>query len=291
MKQLMKTTQNPARLALIALVLGAAALGGCRGDRSERPPRQFLPDMDDSPKFKPQTKTEFFEDGRAMRQSVEGTVAFGASTDAASPARAGYLREDDAFYRGVSASGEFLERIPASVTVDMDLLLKGQEKYNIYCAACHNYDGHGKGLVGEQWSYPLPNFHDAKYKPGAMEEIEDPATKQKKQVLAKTGKDGYIFNTIRYGVENGAKMPGYGHALKPADAWAVVAYYRALQTSESGSVSADVPADKRSEVQKLIDKAKAEFEAAKQLAAAAAAAEEAAKKKTPAAPAPAPEKK
>ena len=66
----------------------------------------------------------------------------------------------------------------------------------------------------------------------------------------KTGRDGYIFNVILNGVPAGAeglppKMPGYSYAVSEADAWAIVAYVRALQTSQAASLE-DVPADVRS---------------------------------------------
>ncbi len=260
-----------AAAVLLATLGGALVMGGCRGDRFEGRPRQFFPDMDDSPKFKPQTKSELFEDGRTMRRPVEGTVAFSAYSRTDAGDRAHLLREDDAFYRGVNAQGEYIAMIPPSVKVDAKLLTRGQERYNIYCAVCHNYDGHGKGMVGEQWSYPLPNFHDAKYKHGYTETVEDPQTKAKKTVEGKTGKDGYLFYVARNGVENGAKMPGYGHALSYEDTWAIVAYMRVLQTTEDGKLNIDVPADKRGDVQKLIDDAKRKWEEAQRAAEAEAA--------------------
>src|ERR1051326_5782606 len=76
----MNTNPNRTPVRLLALAaLGALAAislstAGCRDERSDEPPHQFLPDMDDSPKFKPQTETEFFADGRAMRPAVKGAV-------------------------------------------------------------------------------------------------------------------------------------------------------------------------------------------------------------------------
>src|SRR3954469_25676660 len=64
-----------AALMLLALLSGSVA--GCRGDREEKPPRQFFPDMDDQPKWKPQSKSDFYTDGRTMRKPVAGTVPFG----------------------------------------------------------------------------------------------------------------------------------------------------------------------------------------------------------------------
>src|SRR5687768_11368078 len=92
--------------AALALIAAGAALPACRGDRKAKPPRQFLPDMDDQYKWKPQQESEFFADGRTMRQPVAGTVAFGG-TDFVSEAswaapfmaeRTSLLAEDDALF-------------------------------------------------------------------------------------------------------------------------------------------------------------------------------------------------
>src|SRR5690606_28449424 len=98
------------------------------------------------------------------------------------------------------------------------LLERGEERFNIYCAACHGYTGDGAGMVGRRWSIPVPSYHDPKYSDSAQ----------------RTGKDGYLFHVARYGLKNpdgSTRMPAYGHALDAQDAWAVVAYIRALQAS------------------------------------------------------------
>lgn len=228
-----------------------AGLAGCRGDRTDKPPRQFLPDMDDSPKWEPQAGSPFFLDaedvsaeaghvpgaelGRMMRPQPEGAIPFGTMSVAAGgqaegqfdPAlgdrltgeRRGYLRDDDAFYYGVDETGAPVDAIPMEVT--RALLERGAERFNIYCAVCHGYQGDGNGMVGRRWSIPVPNYHDPKY--------SDPAQR--------TGKDGYLFHVARYGLKNpdgSIRMPAYGHALDAEDAWAVVAYIRALQTAGVG---------------------------------------------------------
>jgi len=224
-----------------------AALGvGCRGDRSDKPPRAFFPDMDNSPRWKPQSETPFFADGRTMRQPVPGTVAFGrwadvpASVDDASwtktfrEEREDLLKEDDAFYRGEGPDGSYLDFMPVRVTRAM--VERGRERFNIYCFTCHGYEGDGKGMVGRRWAYPLPDFHDPKYTDRAQ----------------RTGKDGYIFHVIRNGVViNGEqKMPSYAHAIGERDAWAIVAYVRALQ--ESRAVPIDDPIIPEAQRQRLL---------------------------------------
>lgn len=245
----MKTTFTSTVQVLSLTAAGVGLLGGlagCRGDREDKPPRQFFPDMDDAPKWKSQSKSEFFVDGRTMRQPVPGTVPFSnvpisATTLANKPewaapfleASEDYLRADKAYFEGVGEDGTYLDVMPASVKVDKALLLRGQDRFNIYCAVCHGKLGDGKGMVGQQWSYAVPSFHDPKYT----------------DLKQNQGKDGYLFHTARNGVPaavagQAAKMPGYAHALSVKDSWAVIAYIRALQETEKGT-AADIPTAER----------------------------------------------
>lgn len=225
-------TRFPLHPTLAAtLVAGAALLPGCRDTRSDKPPHQFFPDMDDQPKWNPQSRSEFFTDQRTMRQPVPGVVPFGrvqfvSSADWAQPfmqQRDDLLKDDDAVYLGLDADGAYLRDIPLEVT--QRLIRRGQERFNIYCAVCHGFDGSGKGMVGEQWSYPLPTFHDDKY-------IDKANSADMKAY------DGYIFHVIRNGVvlEGQQKMPPYDHAVDEHDAWAIVSYVRALQASRRGAL-------------------------------------------------------
>lgn len=237
------------RAALLAPILAAAALvalAGCRGDREDKPPRQFFPDMDDSPKWNPQSQSDFFADGRSMRPPVDGTVPsarWALAPDAlagdaapwAAPfrdERAAFLRENAAVYSGLDSAGLYVDSIPIPVT--RALIERGQERFNIYCAACHGYSGDGQGMVGQRWTAPPPSFHDPKYLDKA-----EPAGR---------GRDGFLFYTALHGVPGpdgfphdydpaekrlekmkAMKMPGYAHALSERDAWAITAYIRALQ--------------------------------------------------------------
>ncbi|MCC6677021.1 MAG: cytochrome c [Phycisphaerales bacterium] len=238
-----RTTRPLPSAALAAgLCAGILLLPGCRDTRSDKPPHQFFPDMDDQPKWIPQTRSQFYADERTMRQPVKGTVAFGRVqfiNDAGWAApfmreRDILLKDDDRIFLGVAADGSWLRDIPVPVTEA--LVKRGQDRFNIYCSVCHGYTGDGKGMVGDStkptgWSYPLPNFHDAKY--------TDKANSADRKAY-----DGYIFNVARNGVilEGQQKMPGYAHALNEYDAWAVVSYIRALQAAQSGTL-ADITAE------------------------------------------------
>lgn len=246
-------TQQIARVGLGLLgAFGALALGACRGEPSDSPPRQFIPDMDDQPKYKAQSRSTFYKEfydpstdewfGRSMREPVAGTVAFGARPFAARfegtdwaghefaaidfAERERYLREDDAVYEGKAADGKYIEYMPIAVTPE--LIALGRDKYQVFCLMCHGGLGDGKGPVGERWSYPLPSWHQAQYYHGGEK-----------------GQDGYLYHTIRYGVPNTGgvwdlKMPAYGSKMTEHDSWAIVAYLRVLQKSQNGRLE-DLP--------------------------------------------------
>lgn len=222
----------------LAAIVGTGIVG-CRGERSDKPPRQFFPDMDDAEHFRPQNETEFFADGRSQRPTVPGTVGYGrAPIDHAEAEDAGWgdefgvqrarlLREDQGLYFGTTdappdQAEHYVRDIPVEVTMDMIRL--GQEKFDIYCAICHGYEGDGKGTVGNRWAGQIvANFHDPKYS-------------NKDDIL---GRDGYMYHVGRYGLydPNGVlRMPGYSHALDENEAWAVVAYIRTLQASRGMSI-------------------------------------------------------
>ncbi len=241
----MKMVLNTTRSLTILLLLGAAGmLGGCHGDREDQPPRQFFPDMDDQPKWKPQEKSDFFTDGRTMRKPVSGTVAYGRHSFSTDPQAEGWeshaaeqredvLKEDAGTYQGMTADGQdYLTTVPMPVT--MDLLKLGQTKFNIYCSVCHGYLGDGKGTLQQYFAVAPANFHDPKFTE------EDPTSPDP------TSRDGYIFTIARNGVRS---MPGYAHAINERETWAVVAYIRALQASRAGTMQ-DVPASQQPNVER-----------------------------------------
>lgn len=247
-------TMNQITRTLLFVGLGVGVAGvvsGCRGDREDAPPRQFFPDLDDSPKWKPQTKTDFYSDARSMRKPVVGTVAFGTAgfvptepwAEHWKEKRSDLLKSDQQFYEGISGYDKdgkpvFLARIPSSVVVDAALLRRGEERFNIYCTACHGYLGDAKGTVSALFNPTPANFYDPTF--------YDP-----KNIRSQ---DGWIFHTIRWGKPGGAgdgkmNMPAYGHAVNERDAWAITAYVRALEASREGTIQ-DVPESMRDQLMK-----------------------------------------
>jgi mono/diheme cytochrome c family protein len=181
------------RPALLAFVLASMfVVAGCaRGCTSSRPPIHLNPSMDDQPKVRSQTASDFFFNGAAMREPVPGTIPIGG------------LKEDTAFFTGKGADGQFVTTIPHAV--DDALVDRGRQRYGIYCQPCHDARGDGRGILFQRGQVPTGNFHSEK-------------------ILKYS--DGEIFDVITNGR---GLMSGYRWPIPPADRWAIVAYVRALQ--------------------------------------------------------------
>jgi len=178
------------------LALWFVSSGCWRGATSPRPPIHPNPNMDDQPKYRAQASSDFFYDGATMRQPVEGTVAIGE------------LHEDTAFYAGVDESGQPVAQNP--VEIDEAFRLRGKERYDIYCAPCHNQRGTGRGVLWDRAQIESADLH--------QERLRD-------------APDGELFDVISNGL---GLMSGYKYPIPPRDRWAIIAYIRQLQ-SEAGS--------------------------------------------------------
>lgn len=188
--------------------------------RSEKPRIHPIQNMDNQTRFKPQQVNIYFTDGRAMRPKIEGSVATGES------------RLDDAYWRGVTEDGEWLDKYPDQLTVDQSMIKRGQERFNIYCSTCHGYTGDGKGMVHQR----AQSLNQGTWVP--------PTNLQLDYVRAQP--HGQLYNTITNGVRN---MYGYGHLIDVEDRWAIVAYLRALQRSQKTAL-ADIPDTQRSKLER-----------------------------------------
>lgn len=195
-------------LSIALLLVAVVVVFGLRGSVSGKPPIEIFPDMDRQLRVKPQSKNAFFADGLASRPPVPGTVAFS-------------MPDRDDYYSTGKMDNRWGDGIPMDVT--MDVMRRGQKKYEINCKVCHGMTGTGNGIVSQYGLTAIANYHSDRFRQMA---------------------DGEIFNTISNGKN---QMFGYGDKISIADRWAVVAYVRALQRSRNARV-ADVPADQRGEL-------------------------------------------
>jgi mono/diheme cytochrome c family protein len=177
--------------ALFTLLVVTAIFSACRLD------------MHVQPRENPLSHSDFFADQRSARPLVEGTVARGE------------LHSDTYFYTGKigNAPGDYLP-FPAT----KEVMERGRERYNIFCAPCHSRVGDGNGFVPSRgFSRVPPSYHIARLQKAPL---------------------GYFYDVITNGF---GVMPDYASEIPARDRWAIVAYIRALQLSQNAT-KADVPA-------------------------------------------------
>jgi mono/diheme cytochrome c family protein len=197
-----------AALVATTALLPWACIARARLVSSPYPRVHLVPDMDNQGSFKAQQGNPLFADRRAMRPPVDGTVARGE------------LAADERYHRGLSG-GDYVSVLPVAMTES--LLLRGRQRFEIFCSPCHGLAGYGDGMVAlradelQQGSWVPPvSLH------------EEPAT---------TRPPGHLFNTISNGIRS---MPAYGTQIPVEDRWAIVAYIHALQRSQRAALE-DVP--------------------------------------------------
>ena len=176
-----------AACAVASLIFG----GGCEYLRQ---------DMANQPKNRPLSPSEFFGDGRSERPLVENAVAHGAIAD------------DELFVP--KDSNNF------PLTVDLKLLGRGEERYNIFCSPCHGLQGDGNGMVAMRGMKRPPSYH---------------------QERLRLVPNGYVYDVMTNGF---GQMLGYSAQIPLRDRWAIIAYIRALQLSRNMK-AADLPAELR----------------------------------------------
>jgi mono/diheme cytochrome c family protein len=192
-------------------------------------------EMARQPKYKPLQESEFFSDHRSARPLISGVIP------------RGYLR-GDVLFSGVEDTNvnpawvsalvgthnilnvlalfapnpQAVDEFPFPITEEV--MNRGQERYNIYCAVCHDRVGTGNGRIVQRGYLKPPSYH----------------TERLRKMPA-----GHYFEVITRG--NGA-MPDYASQIPPRDRWAIIAYVRALQESQNASID-EVPAEVRSKLQ------------------------------------------
>jgi len=168
-------------MAMICLAMLSGMSAGCRQD------------MRDQAKLQPLETSAFFVDGQASRRPPEHTIA------------RGQLRLDTHRYEG-RVDGQFATSPP--MPVGMALLQRGQERFQIFCAPCHDRTGSGNGIIVQRGYRKPRSFHDPDLR---------------------AQPDGYYFDVMTRGF---GTMPDYASQVPVEDRWAIVAYLRALQLSQ-----------------------------------------------------------
>lgn len=161
------------------------------------------PDMGVQPRYDAYEASDFFADGAAMRPLPAHTIARGQPDTR------------DTLHTGL-ANGLLVADFRQPVT--RELLLRGREQYQVFCAVCHGLTGAGDGMIVQRGFPAPPTFHSDRLRGAPVGHFV--------QVIA----DGY-----------GLMYP-YASRVPAEDRWAVVAYIRALQLSQHATPD-DVPPD------------------------------------------------
>ncbi|MBM3263118.1 MAG: cytochrome c [candidate division Zixibacteria bacterium] len=189
---------NRMKSSLICALL-IAGLAACRQD------------MHDQPKSDPLEKSVFFKDGRASRPLVEGTVA------------RGHLKLDEHFYTG-KVNGVLATTFPFPVT--MEVLQRGRDRFDIYCAPCHSKVGDGRGMIVQRGMKQPESYHSQRLREIAV---------------------GHFFDVMTNGF---GAMYSYSERVSPQDRWAIAAYIRVLQLSQGANLR-DLPAQDQQLIQQV----------------------------------------
>jgi len=211
-------------LLIFALsVVVVMVVAGKRGSISRRPPLEIFSDMDRQPKVRPQTASDFFTDHFSSRLPVAGAIARTKPYEI--DGKEVYPFEEAAVNTGrIPGTTNFVATIPLAVTAQ--LMERGQQRFNIYCAPCHGPQGDGKSITSKLGMAVVADLHDGM----TRKVVQQP--------------DGQLFNTITYGK---TLMGAYGGIIPVEDRWAIIAYVRALQRSHLATID-DVPPDERSKI-------------------------------------------
>jgi len=192
---------SKSRLKIVGLVACLAAVFSVSACRQ---------DMHDNPRF------EANEDG-ANRQPPEGTVARGslalavAAPKTAVPGQVGSVGEDGFPFK-LSADPETRKK------EILEILNRGESRFNITCLPCHGKLGDGNGMVALRGFRHPPNYRDDRLRNAPTSHFYDVMT------------NGF------------GAMPSYAEVVTPEDRWKIIAYIRALQVSQNakaGELSAD----------------------------------------------------
>jgi hypothetical protein len=183
----------------LAVALCLAVVVGCHTD------------MYDQPRYEPLEKSDFFEDHRASRPVIEGTVARGE------------LQDDEDFYTG-KQDGKLVEDLPEGLDLNLAFVRRGQERFNIFCTPCHGLLGEGDGMIVRRGFRRPPTYHSDRLRGAPI---------------------GHFFDVMTNGF---ATMPDYAEMVPPRDRWAIAVYVRALQWSQYAKPDdLDEPARRRLE--------------------------------------------
>ncbi len=178
----MRFPLSPHKVITFVILVGTLTTTACRQD------------MQDQPRYKPLSYTNFFGDERSARPTIRDTVA------------RGQLHINEAHYTG-KTDGKDVMAFP--IQISHADVVRGRDRYQIYCTPCHGYLGDGRGMIVLRGMRQPPSYLDARL-------VNAPV--------------GHFFDVMTNGY--GAMYP-YASRVAVDDRWRIAAYIRALQLSQN----------------------------------------------------------
>ncbi len=195
--------------------------------------------MAEQQRYRPLEPSAFFADQRSSRSPVAGTVARG-QLQADRPLFTGRQTLEPKDWAGLAGMvgswggapapvlnpsapmSFYAESLPFALT--QAVLERGQERFDIYCAVCHDRAGTGRGMIVRRGFTQPPSFHADDSRGYKLRGVSLPL---------RDAPVGYYFEVITRGF---GAMPDYAAQVDVNDRWAIIAYIRALQLSQHAKV-------------------------------------------------------
>jgi len=212
-------------LAYLLVALIVVGIFGFRGQKFSKPPIRIFPDMKEQDKLRAQKPDAFFADGHGGRLPVnqtqprgfnpEGAKVIGGIPEYEFGGQGGYYytgQIGDYYGNGMPEELSLTEKTAA------ELIRRGRDRFDVYCAVCHGASGDGQGITSA-YGVPVntnPNAKLNSHAPGSYP-------------------DGRLFNTITNGM---GRMSGYGYNVPVRDRWAIIAYVHTLQAAKATAAPA-----------------------------------------------------
>ncbi|MFP6584156.1 MAG: cytochrome c [Candidatus Hydrogenedentota bacterium] len=157
-------------------------------------------DLWDQKRYEPLEQGDFWGEGEsASRNLVEGTVPYQGA------------KLDTAYYAGMDANDDFITQLPSQVVLSRELLVRGQERFMMYCSPCHGAQGLGNGIIPKRGFPNPPSYTDQRL-------LEVPI--------------GYFFDVMTNGF---GRMYSYKSRVTVEDRWAIASYIRVLQFRQNAT--------------------------------------------------------
>jgi mono/diheme cytochrome c family protein len=205
------------RWVFLTSLVGVPLLVGCQQQMAEQPA------------YRPLEASAFFSDERSARPLPAGTVPRG-SFESEVLMETGRTNNAPAKADAIDGVDDYVKVLPVPLT--SELLKRGQERFEIFCAVCHGNDGTGNGKIVERGYTRPPNYINDRSRGFERKGV---------RILLRDVPIGYFFEVISKGY---GAMPDYESQIPPSDRWAIAAYVRALQISQHLRL-ADVPENER----------------------------------------------